>query len=200
MSKLVLEQYPDETLEHYYHRLAKVADQRLVRLEKLAESGQEGFENVKKWAYSNAMADIQAFDGENARRFNTAPPVDERKMLSKINAMKRFIEKPTSAKSSILKGYKRKADTFNKKYGTDFSWENLGNAYESATMKKLQSKYGSEVIARALANVNNKKKELQALEEEKARILKIEDDPIVTKASLDIYENYADLLDWEDEE
>lgn len=156
MRRSTTEQAPDETLEHYYRRLAKVADQRLLRLERLEQSGQEGFTNVTKWAYQNAMKDIQHFDGENAKRFNTAPPATELQLESKIRAIKRFLEAPTSTKSAILKSYNAKAKTFNKKYGTNFTWQDIGKAYESASMEKLNEKgFGSDTIARALAVIKN---------------------------------------------
>lgn len=196
----VTEQYPEETLEHYYRRLAKVADQRLVRLEKLAESGERGYQNVKKWAYDSAMADIKAFDGENARRFNTAPPVEERQMLQKINSMKRFLGKVTSSKSKIRQSYDARAASFNKKYGTNVSWEEIGNAYESKAMEKLKNKYGSDSIARAIANIRNHKEELQKVKEENKKILKVEGDPLVSKLSLEIYDLYGDLFEGNEEE
>ena len=48
-----MEMKPGESLEKYYRRLAKVADQRLIRLEEL--SGVEGYGNAKQWAYKRAM-------------------------------------------------------------------------------------------------------------------------------------------------
>ena len=159
------EQRPDETLEQYYRRLAKTADQRLVRLEKLEASGQEGFSNVTKWSYSAAMKDIQAFDGENAKRFNTAPPlnkkgeVDELKLRKKITSIKTFLESKTSTKSSILASYNAKAKSFNAKYGTDITWEEIGKAYESKSIQKLADKIGSDTIARVIAAIKNKDEE-----------------------------------------
>ena len=61
-----------DDLVKVYRTLAKSADQRLVRLESYSHDA--GFENIKKWAYANAMHDIKAFSGPDAERFNTAPP------------------------------------------------------------------------------------------------------------------------------
>lgn len=191
-----VERYPDEELNAYYRRLAKTADQRLLRLERLEKSGQEGFKNITKWSYQNAMADIQAFDGENARRFNTAPPTDEKELKSKIEAMKKFLGAKTSTKSSILSSYNKKAKSFNEKYGTNLTWEQVGNAYESKTVEKLNDKFASDTIARAIAAIKDEVDEQKkTIDKESIKNIKVKD-ALVQKA---INEFLADdELDLED--
>lgn len=191
-----VERYPDEELNAYYRRLAKTADQRLLRLERLEKSGQEGFKNITKWSYQNAMADIQAFDGENARRFNTAPPTDEKELKSKIEAMKKFLGAKTSTKSSILSSYNKKAKSFNEKYGTNLTWEQVGNAYESKTVEKLNDKFASDTIARAIAAIKDAVDEQKkTIDKESIKNIKVKD-ALVQKA---INEFLADdELDLED--
>ena len=90
---------PGESIEAYYHRIAKVADQRLVRLEKL--EGQEGYGNALQWAYKRAMSDIETWSGEGASRFNTKAPANANQLKAKINDIKTFLGSESSTKSGI---------------------------------------------------------------------------------------------------
>ena len=75
-----LDYKPGETDLEYYHRLAKVADQRLVRLEEAAglrkgKAGEAGFEKVTAYAYDRAMRDLEVYG--DSKRFNTKPPLNK---------------------------------------------------------------------------------------------------------------------------
>lgn len=140
-----------ETLEHYYKRLAKQADQRLVRLEQLSEK--KGFEAVRQYSYARAMRDIKQWAGQDATRFNQKTPKTKRQLEAKIQDMRTFLEAPTSTKAGIIKVYQQRADTINKKYGTDFSWQDLGNYFEQAKASKADKKYGSATELRALGEI-----------------------------------------------
>lgn len=124
-NKYNTERREGESINSYYKRLAKVADQRLVRLEELSK--QKDFKNVKKYAYATAMEDIKAFGGKT--RWNTKAPEDPRRMYEKIKAMKYFIESPTSTKAGIKEVYQKKANTINDNYGTNFTWQDLADYY-----------------------------------------------------------------------
>lgn len=163
-------QRPGETALAYYKRLAKVADQRIVRLEKLVQK--KGYENVLKYAYKGAQKDISHWKdtpkakipvnkqqlnrmtkaGKVAGRFNTAPPtnkkgeIDLNKLMAKISDIKSFLEKPTSTQGQIKTIYQKRVAKINKKYGTDFSWEDIGDFFESDAYKDLASTYGSDTI------------------------------------------------------
>lgn len=152
-----IEQKPGESTEQYFRRLAKQSDQRLVRLEKLEK--EKGFENVTKWAYANAVYDIKAMHGDNAKRFNIAPKrlasgeFSEKNMQMQIAIMKKFLLSPTSQKSTIIKSYKNKVNTINKKYGTDFTWQELANFFDTDMDKKLDLQYGSKVKMKAIGMI-----------------------------------------------
>ena len=146
-----IEQKPGETIEHYYKRLAKVADQRLVRLEQLSE--QAGYENAWKWAYKSAQKDIEKWGG--SKRFNTAPPSDQRQLKAKINDIKAFLGAKSSTKSGITEVYKKRAKTWNEKYGTDVSWEDLAKYYSRGINKKLERDMNSDVVNKAIAVIRS---------------------------------------------
>lgn len=147
-----IEQRAGETDMQYYRRLAKVADQRLVRLEKLSK--QKDFRGVKKMAYGRAMADLEIFGG---KRFNTAPPQDRRLFKEKIMAMRYFIESPTSTKRGIIETYSERAKALNKKYGTDFTWQDLASFFGSGKADKMMNgrgeSYGSKTVIKAIGRI-----------------------------------------------
>lgn len=145
------EQKSGETLEHYYKRLAKQADQRLVRLEQLSEK--KGFEAVKQYSYARAIRDIRQWAGQDATRFNQKTPKARRQLEAKIRDMRTFLEAPTSTKAGIIKVYQKRADTINEKYGTDFSWQDLGNYFEQAKASKADKKYGSATELKAMGEI-----------------------------------------------
>lgn len=144
----------DETLEQYYRRIAKQADQRLLRLENLAK--QQGYEGATKWSYARAAYDITNKWGGNAEtpRFNTKPPEDTNALKAKINDIQEFLQAPTSTKTGITEGYKKKADTFNKNFGTNVSWEDWAE-YLNRFGGSLYDKYGSAVMNRVIKTVQS---------------------------------------------
>lgn len=143
---------PGETDEHYYKRLAKVADQRLVRLEEL--QGQKGFEGVEKFAYSKAMTDLEKWGGT---RFNTKPPEERQLWREKVSDMIRFIEAPTSSKGGIVQVYKNRVNTFNEKYGLNMTWQDFHNFFQSGDAEKVLKDYGSDTTFKAIGKIRRGK-------------------------------------------
>ena len=159
-----------------YRTLAKRADQRLVRLEKRANSGQE-WKAVTKYAYANAMEEIKRFSGANAKRFNVNPPNNTQMLEAKINAMKRFLESPTSTTSGIRSTYEKRVNTINKEYGTDFTWQELKEFFDSTLSQKLDAKIDSKMKL-IIIGIIYKNKDLikQAFADHKPVHIKLDDD------------------------
>ncbi len=155
-----IEQKAGETSKQYYKRLAKAADQRLRRLEALSE--QDKYKNVKQWAYKEAMYDIKALFGEGVNRFDTAVPktkageIDERFYNARLNAVKRFLNAPTSSKGNIDILYGSRADTLNKRYGSNFNWQTVGKFFQSNQFKKLERIYGSKTAVKVAGALQRK--------------------------------------------
>lgn len=162
-----------ETLDQWYNRLAKTADQRLVRLEKLSK--QEGFKTADKWAYQSAMIDLEKWNVgrvSDNMRFNRNKPTTDVALKMKIADMRNFIDAPTSTKQGIVQSYKRRVDTFNRgnpnnfkgNYGTQFTWESLATYYNRGIATKLSKMYGSKTALRAIGKIQKlisaKQKEL----------------------------------------
>lgn len=145
----------DESLEQYYRRIAKQADQRLVRLEKLAAQGGY-YKGVKEWAYARASYDItQKWGGSTQKpRFNTKPPENTNELKAKINDIQDFLQMKTSTKAGIKEAYKKKADSFNAEYGTNVGWEDWAD-YLDRFGVSLYDKYGSAVMNRVIKTVQS---------------------------------------------
>lgn len=142
----------------YYRRLAKQADTRLLRLEQLAEKHEKDFEGVKSFAYRAAMKDIQILTGNrDATRFNVVTKktktgeVNKALLHAKLNAVKRFLESPTSMKSKIIEVYMERAKTINEDSGTNFTWQEIARIRESAAYETLRDKYkDSNLVLKAI--------------------------------------------------
>ena len=173
---------PGEDALQYYRRLAKVADQRLVRLEKLAET--PNFENVTAYAYARAQRDISRYT--EGHRFNTKPPlnkdgtVNTRLLNEKIADIKTFISSVSSTKAGIISTYQKRAKTLNDKYGTSYSWEDLADYFQSGDFEKHKKDYGSETIFKALGKIKRaENKVLQDIDNNNKR-------QITDKVALDV--------------
>lgn len=157
-----------------YKTLAKSADQRLVRLEQA--SNEENFKVVLQWSYARAQKDIRRWSGEDATRFNTKAPESADALRSKIEDIKTFLTSPTSTKTQIKEIYKKRADTINKKYGTNFKWDQVGKFFESKLAKKIEDSMGSKTMLRVIAVIQeNKKAVINNIEEQDKVDIKVPD-------------------------
>lgn len=158
-----------------YRQLAKRADQKLVRLEAL--SHEKHFEGVLEFAYKGAIRDIKSWGGN--KRFNTAPPTKLTELQAKIADIKKFESKTTITKTKIVKMYKKRADTFNKKYGKEFgvkfTWEDIANYYEDTKGQREAIKLASKTEVRVLAVMKKlaDKKQAEGVLDTRERVEKI---------------------------
>lgn len=165
-----------------YRKLAKRADQRLVRLEKL--STQKDFKQVKQWAYKNAVTDALEWGANPEKpRFNIKPPSSTISLKAKIQDIKNFLEKPTSTKAGIISVYDKKARTLNEKYaeyGLNLTWSDVGTFFESALYKKLAKKYSSGTVIKAIATLKQNEAEvLKDFQQHKSSHVKTEDNDMI---------------------
>lgn len=196
-----IEQKPGESLEKYYRRLAKTADQRLVRLERYGD--EEFFKTARQWAYARAVKDIKKWIKPGQKypdkfRFNTAPPKDPEDLLAKINDIKTFISSPTSTKQGITEVYKKRADTINKKYKTNFTWQQLAKYYTSGQAELWDAKFGSKTALRTIGMLQkNRKKIISQINAADAKDIRVDNKVLqktVSKALSDNQLNIEDLL------
>lgn len=175
-----------EDLVQVYRTLAKAADTRLERLEKLTQ--EENYKVADKWAYARAIRDIEQYSGEGAKRFNVKPPKTMTGLKAKIEDIKTFLKAPSSTKDGIKKMYVARAAKINEEYGTDFTWEEIGKFFEDKRWKKLgggmregKGQYESKTALIAIGRIrkNVTKAELKkAIKEGDEIDIKVPDDQV----------------------
>ena len=149
-------------LQKIYKKLAKRADQRLVRLEKFSEKQP----SVLDWAYRKALYDIELYSGKGRRRFNVGMPKTEKQLRRKIAAIQNFLEAPTSTVQGIHKIEKNRVDAINAKFGTDFSMKDWEKLHQSGVYAKAIEKYGFYTATEALGAIEKDAEELILMKQE----------------------------------
>ena len=175
-----------------YKKLAKKADSRLRALETYQH--QKNFRTATKYAYARAQKDIKQWGGN--KRFDTKPPMTIAGVQAKINDIKTFLEAPSSTKRGIISIYKKRADTLNKKYGTNFTWKEMGNFFESGTFEKMSNMVGSKTSMKFIAQVQNSDEEVKKAIEKSADVnIKVDDWKILDKVNELLEDN---SINWKD--
>ena len=170
-------------LEKEYKRLAKQADQRMVRLERYAKETK--FRGVLEFAYKVAMRDIKTWGGSKATRFNIKPPENTNQLKAKIADIKKFLTadsstlKATKTNKGILSIYEKRAKTINDKYGTNFSWRNLAKFFDSSINEKLDAQMSSDAKMEAIAVIqHNKEAVRKAIKESGEKHIDVDPDKV----------------------
>lgn len=183
-------------LRSEYVKLAKRADQRLVRLEQLETK--PGFENVTKYAYAWAQKNLQRWSGKpEGSRFNAAIPSDIKSLEAKLHIVKQFLDMQTSTKGGILKTYKKRADALNKKYGTNFTWQDLSKYFNSSIAERAAAKFGSKTALRVIGQMQKKSDEvINAIKSKSENTVMVSGTKNVKKKVAEfLQENGLELLD-----
>ena len=182
-----------------YRRLAKKADQRLVRIERASgnrspikgEGAKPGMENLTNYAYRKAILDARQWGSKSEKpRFNIAPPkgknarADMLKLQAKIQDIKDFLEKPTSTVSGTKRVYERRAKGLSEQWGIDMSWQDIKQVTDSALFEKLEAKQDRYIVLKTLGKIEENKdsveKRLMGIKDENGQIIHIKvDDPVV---------------------
>ena len=190
-----------------YRKLAKRADQRLVRIEQYQKLGGK-YLNIKEFAYKRAMVDIRKWSGEGATRFNTKPPANTTSLKAKISDIKEFLQAPTSTikptkdnavydpEGKVIIGggieltFQNRADSLNAKYKNyydkPFTWENISDLFESTLWKKLDAKPGdSHTNVKAIGIIKkNEKKILDDFAKHKPTHIDVGEDDMVLQTQV----------------
>lgn len=157
------ERLPGETLQQQYRRLAKAADQRLIRIEELVAHN-DLYKGAERYAYRTAVHDIATYGpykGKKAHlpRFNRKMPKTEAGLQRKIADMAKFLLKPTSSQSGINEIYMKRTTKINEDWGTSFNWTDLATFLEHGYYDKFKGKYGSETSWEMIATIQGFKPE-----------------------------------------
>ena len=151
MTKRKMDTYESELKE--FRTLAKRADQRLREIERYAQRA--GYENMTNWAYKKAMRDIQYWSGEGKTTFNRDAPTSLKQLRAKTRDIEEFLNMPTSTMTGTKEMYQSRADNLNQKYGTSFSWEDLGNVFDRKEENVIYQKFGGKTYLKAVDYLKN---------------------------------------------
>lgn len=184
----------------YYKRLASRADKRLQALEKLSMQDATGFKDILKYSYATAMYEIRKMRGQDRSRFGQSIPrtksgeINRMELHRRTEAVKRFLESPTSTKTGTMKVYKHRADQLNKSLGLTGSealtWQDIANYYESKFAEKKDSEYGSKTKFRALGAVRRIAKNTELVNQIKSgESIKIAKDDVINEVALNMIRN-----------
>ena len=156
MTKRKMDTYESELKE--FRTLAKRADQRLREIERYAD--RSGFENMTNWAYKKAMRDIQYWSGEGKTTFNRDAPTSLKQLRAKTRDIQEFLNAPTSTMTGTKEMYQSRADNLNQKYGTSFSWEDLGNVFDRKEENVIYQKFGGKTYLKAVDYLKNNEEKI----------------------------------------
>ena len=148
-----------------YEKMRKLANDRLANIEKTSVT-KDGLQSVLQWAYKRAVHDLNG-----VTRFPTMKSIEDfdyNTVVGKLNVMRKFLKSETSTIRGVQATYKRSANAFNKKYGTDFSPSDLAKFFNKDTglYEKIKNAtdYGSETIMLAIAEIKaNREEKLQEM-------------------------------------
>lgn len=147
-----------ETPEAYYRRLAKAADQRLLRIERLA--GKEGYKDIKTFSYARAISDIQIYNPKGTR-FNAAISKDPRILKEQTMSVLDFLQAPTSTKYGIDTNFKNSIETINNNFHTGFTWSDAAAFFIKEQHKGLFKQVkDSGLTLRAIGKIRNMEESL----------------------------------------
>lgn len=181
-----------ESDEAYYKRLAAIADRRLERLETNVYKGDLFNALTVNSAYHNAVEDIQAFTGdESAMRFrralvkNADGSLNKKNLHMRLNAVKRFIESPSSTVTGHKKVIKTRTNSLNKNMGTKFTPQQAESIFTNSRWKDMSNKYGSKTVLKAIGEINKmpNKEDLEKLAD---KDIYVSDDDVINEVSKEL--------------
>ena len=182
-------------LRREYVKLAKRADERLVRLEKLAQDPM--FKGAKHFAYRWAQKNLKVWspETEKPRRFNAAIPNNQRSLKKKMRILKQFLDMPTSTKTGIKETFKKKAEDFNELHGTDFTWEQLSTYFHSGLSANADAAFGSSTALELIAEMQRRRDEvIEAIKESNEQTLILTDRKTIAKEVSNFLEKHGTKL------
>lgn len=148
----------------YLNKINKIADRRLRNLEVYRHDA--GYKDIDKYAYAKAMRNIKAIGGNKRFSIKAYESMTKQEIQKRINYTLEFLNSPSSTKTGITKVYKKRAETLNAKYGTNYTWQQLTQLFESGVFDSLIEKFASESTFRSIGKFQkNKESTIKMLNE-----------------------------------
>ena len=182
-----------------YNRLAKKADRRMRELERF--SRYKEFEGILNYAYRTAKKSIKKYTPpgyeDKSPRWQRNEPLDTKTLKAKIKDIERFLDKPTSTVTGVIKIYKKRTATINKVYQTHFTWQQLANYFETGGLaEKGNDKFGSGTLLESIGVIQaNKKKALDIIEGKSQDHIQIDNKKVRETVNTLLAEYQKDITD-----
>lgn len=155
-----IEKMSKSELMGLYYNQARNADIRLRKLEKLSQ--QETYAPATKWAYARAVKDIETRFGEGSVNWDKdVNKFTKAQIKALLNEVKTFREAPSSTKTGIDKVYKQRAETLNKRYGTNIPWQTMAKLLASDKFTEAKRIKGSDRVFKLIAERWKQSKEIK---------------------------------------
>lgn len=157
-------------------REVAAANKAIDRLRSYAE--RTGDTSILNYAYAGAQADIKRLGGRAAASGHFTTEVKRTKsgavnvsdLQKKLNAARRFREKPTSSIRRTGAIYNKRAETFSKKAKANISSDDLKKMFESGLWDQLKNQYGSKTAQKMIGKIQQQRDELKRQLEQGERI------------------------------
>lgn len=139
-----------EEMQATYTREVWRVNKQLYRLEKhYAKTG----ENIMATAYAGIMRDIKSFFGEQ-KRFSKSMPSTIREYQKRMNAIKRFYDKPSSTITGMKSIYERRAEGLSTATGETITKDQLASMFETGLFKQLvKDTFGYATAMKAIGRI-----------------------------------------------
>lgn len=148
----------------YLNKINKTADASLRKLEVYRHD--KGYKDIDKYAYAKAMRNIKAVGGNKRFSIKVDESISKQEIQKRINYTLEFLNSPSRTKTGINRIYKKRAETLNSKYGTNYTWQQLAQLFESGVFDVLIEKFASESTFRSIGKFQkNKESTIQMLNE-----------------------------------
>lgn len=127
-----------EIAQAEYKKLAKLADQKMRRLE--ARAKKENNPEYLRYAYARAQRDIKSWGGN--KRFDIKPPDDLETVRDMLSDARRFMEADTSSVTGFNRIQNSRVDKFNQRLGTNFTRQEFTQLMETGIFDLLSKDFG----------------------------------------------------------
>lgn len=170
-----------DDLIRQYKKEAKAADRRLRNIEEASKRPE--YQNIKTFAYAKAMKDITFRFGDPEKGAHprwdkrVAGKYSEADIRKTLAGIRDFMRKPSSSPRALKKVYQQRVTTLNKKYGTNFTWQEFADFAVDERFKALMGGYGSDTFFTKVSEERKKaQKVVKDMSKSRKRVQRYEED------------------------
>ena len=100
--------------------------------------------------------------------------------------MRAFLSSVTSTKQGIVSVYTERAHTFNTQFGTNYTWQDLADFYQSGDADKALQAASSATVQKAIGKIQHAKEQMLKEMNKNSKVTLDKEDKIVYKKAMDL--------------